>query len=313
MGLLYYLSYLAVLAAFAFVTLSLASGLLYISELVEEHSRLAKVIGQRGIHAIIALHVILYFSDSLPFLYVAFSVVCHIVYLQNFSTLWPLISLSSISFLASCFFVIADHFLWFFYFSRITSEARQSRTYRGPLPNVLGFTEIASFFGICVWLAPLFLFLSLSANDNALPVSAGSPSALQYAQSRVSLFRSLCSFESLPRMRLKPSRRNTTEGILASHSPTQSLSPMPPGSPSPSLTPRYAVTPPPRSPGPPRLQEESHPLSQSFKLGTPRRTSQPLRRQTGTATDQTSAGLGIGLRRATSGTAMDEGSMLRER
>jgi len=29
--------------------------------------------------------------------------------------------------------------------------------------------DIAAFFGICVWFVPLFLFLSLSANDNALP------------------------------------------------------------------------------------------------------------------------------------------------
>lgn len=34
-----------------------------------------------------------------------------------------------------------------------------------------GFMDVAAFFGICVWAAPLFLFLSLSANDNALPSS----------------------------------------------------------------------------------------------------------------------------------------------
>ncbi|KAF9464904.1 transmembrane adaptor Erv26-domain-containing protein [Collybia nuda] len=150
-----------------------ASGLLYVSELIEEYSRLAKAIGQRGIYAIMVLHVIIYFSDSLPLAQTLFSIVCHIVYLQNFSATWPTISLTSISFLASCVFVIADHFLWFFYFSRVTQEARQLRTYRGPVPKVHGFSEIAAFFGICVWLAPLFLFLSLSANDNALPVSAG--------------------------------------------------------------------------------------------------------------------------------------------
>lgn len=36
---------------------------------------------------------------------------------------------------------------------------------------MLTFMDIATFFGVCVWLVPLFLFLSLSANDNALPVS----------------------------------------------------------------------------------------------------------------------------------------------
>lgn len=121
----------------------------------------------------ILLHVILYFTDSLPFLQTIFSIICHIVYLQNFSHTWPLISLSSPAFLASCVLVIADHFTWFFHFSHSTHQARYSRGHLGDGSTAPGFIEIASFFGICVWLAPLFLFLSLSANDNALPVSSG--------------------------------------------------------------------------------------------------------------------------------------------
>ena len=31
------------------------------------------------------------------------------------------------------------------------------------------FSEIASFFGVCVWLVPFALFVSLSASDNVLP------------------------------------------------------------------------------------------------------------------------------------------------
>lgn len=119
-----------------------------------------------NIQAIIALHVVLYLSESLPFLQILFSICCHVVYLQNFSSQWPMISLSSLSFMASCTLVILDHFMWFFHFSKITQEARVQR-YRKP--NVPGFAEIATFFGVCVWLAPVFLFLSLSANDNALP------------------------------------------------------------------------------------------------------------------------------------------------
>lgn len=48
----------------------------------------------------------------------------------------------------------------------------------GPAPP--GFAEVATFFGICVWLVPLFLFLSLSANDNALPTSVDGASLLFY-------------------------------------------------------------------------------------------------------------------------------------
>jgi hypothetical protein len=174
----------------SFLRVILASGLLYISEKIEEHSRVAKVLGQRGIYVsessfsvgftkslqvIILLHILLYFTESFPIRHIAFSIVCHFVYLQNFSPTWPLISLSSIPFIASCILVITDHFTWFFYFSRVSQEARHV-AYRGAQARHTeppGFLDIATFFGLCVWLAPLFLFLSLSANDHALPTSSG--------------------------------------------------------------------------------------------------------------------------------------------
>jgi len=53
--------------------------------------------------------------------------------------------------------VLADHFLWFTYFS--------SNYYR--------FSEVASFFGLCVWLVPFIYFISLSASDNTLPTELG--------------------------------------------------------------------------------------------------------------------------------------------
>ncbi|RCH97769.1 hypothetical protein CU097_013272 [Rhizopus azygosporus] len=63
--------------------------------------------------------------------------------------------------LAFCFFifslvlVFADHFLWFRYFTA----------------HYKPFMDIAAFFGLCVWLVPFAYFISLSANDNALPIS----------------------------------------------------------------------------------------------------------------------------------------------
>jgi len=35
--------------------------------------------------------------------------------------------------------------------------------------DIPSFTEIASYFGICVWLVPFALFVSLSASENVLP------------------------------------------------------------------------------------------------------------------------------------------------
>ncbi|KAF8204785.1 transmembrane adaptor Erv26-domain-containing protein [Pholiota molesta] len=297
MGLLYYVSYAAIVAAFCFVTLSLASGLLYVSELIEEHSRLAKLVGQRSIYVIMALHIVFYFTDSLPLIQTLFSLTCHVIYLQNFSSTWPLISLTSPSFLASCALVIADHFLWFFYFARITGETRRIRSYRGaPAPQILGFAEIASFFAICV---------CLSANDNALPTTTTEPMSPTITQtsrpSRVSLIRSifgLLSLDSaLPRFRSQ--RRDSTEGLLAPRSPNPPRTPVPnihnPLPTSPALRPSM-YPPPPRSPGP-RIQEiDLVPIgnSSNFKLNA------PPRRGPTPPTRSDSLGLGISLRRTVS-------------
>ncbi|KAI0042250.1 DUF396-domain-containing protein [Auriscalpium vulgare] len=243
MNLLHLLSYAAAIVAFMFVTLSLASGLLWLSEVIEEHSRSAKTIGKRGIYAIIALHVLLYITDSLPLSRVAFSIFCHVVYLQNFSQTWPFISLLSPSFVASCVLVVADHFIWFFYFAQLTHLARNTPR-RGPratiAPEPPTFGDMATFFGVCVWLAPLFLFLSLSANDHALPTATGVPDSAAPSstpriapapRARASLFRSL--FDSLPLdylPRIRP-KRSQSEGIIAPRSP----GPIPPPSPTHSL------------------------------------------------------------------------------
>lgn len=41
------------------------------------------------------------------------------------------------------------------------------------------FAEVASYFGLCVWLVPFALFVSLSAGENVLPSMASAGSAQQ--------------------------------------------------------------------------------------------------------------------------------------
>ncbi|RIA96537.1 transmembrane adaptor Erv26-domain-containing protein [Glomus cerebriforme] len=77
---------------------------------------------------------------------------CHGVYTLNLET-FPFIQLTSLPFIASCALVLADHFLWFQYFTS----------------RYFVFADITAFFGICVWLIPFAYFISLSANDNSLP------------------------------------------------------------------------------------------------------------------------------------------------
>lgn len=211
-----------------------------------------------------------YFTDSLPFPQIIFSILCHVVYLQNFSARWPVISLTSLSFVASCILVVADHFLWFFYFAKVSQEARHTAHRGGPQP--LGFADIATFFGVCVWLAPLFLFLSLSAGDNALPTSGtlfarifspapdyvidplpSSPAITAHPRAittvaPTSLFKSL--FSVIPFIQRKPDR---SEGLIAPRTPTipppsPSFSRPPSMPPSPSIGRRSTLPPPPLSP-----------------------------------------------------------------
>ncbi|OJT12527.1 hypothetical protein TRAPUB_10928 [Trametes pubescens] len=158
-----------------------------------------------------------------------------------------------------------------------------------PVPN---FGEIATFFGICVWLVPLFLFLSLSANDNALPLNAAGPSEVPLSptsvarpalgRTRTSLFKALYDalpIDSLPRLR-RGRRHDTSEGIIAPRSPrtappSPSLGPVPSmnGLPSPMLSPRRVSsdTYRPASPSQYAFGDSADPAN--FSLSTPPRRS----------------------------------------
>ncbi|GAO47121.1 transmembrane adaptor Erv26 [Saitoella complicata NRRL Y-17804] len=166
------ISYLGGVLGFIFLTLSVASGLYYMSEFVEEHSQFSKRIIRRIIYAILATHVLLLLLDGFPFFLTIVGIVCHVVYLTNLAS-FPYINLSSPQFIASGVLVFLDHFLWFRHFSTSQSIPNLSPGSRfsssNPLPSAPSFAEIASFFGLCVWLVPVTLFVSLSAGEMVLP------------------------------------------------------------------------------------------------------------------------------------------------
>lgn len=159
---------------FSFLTLSIASGLYYISELVEEHSQTSAKLLRRLIWSIVAIHIVLLY-DSFPWHLIALGILSHICYLSNLRH-FPIIKLSDPLFLLSCVLVVVNHWLWFRWFSDPSAFADRSRArsrdrygYSGYSYDQPSFTEIASFFGICVWLVPFALFVSLSAGENVLP------------------------------------------------------------------------------------------------------------------------------------------------
>ncbi|PSN64853.1 DUF396-domain-containing protein [Corynespora cassiicola Philippines] len=176
------LGYVGVVLGFAFLTLAIASGLYYLSELVEEHTVLAKKLLTRLIYGIIGLQLLLLLVDGFPTTLSVLSIVSHAIYAQNLRR-FPIVKLTDPLFLLSCALVILNHYLWFRHFSA-PPQHRSSYPYTRD-PSIPTFTEIASYFGLCVWLVPFALFVSLSAGENVLP-SMGSEYATGEGSSFIS-------------------------------------------------------------------------------------------------------------------------------
>ncbi|KAI6955289.1 hypothetical protein D0869_14643 [Hortaea werneckii] len=164
------LGYVGLALGFLFLTLAIASGLYYLSELVEEHTVISKRILTRLIYSVIGLQLLLTLIDAFPYPLSALSIASHIVYLQNLRR-FPIVKLSDPVFLTSCVLVLANHWLWFRHFSQGPQGRAPQDRYGGyySRQEIPTFTEIASFFGLQVWLVPFALFVSLSAGEYVLP------------------------------------------------------------------------------------------------------------------------------------------------
>ncbi|RAK82475.1 uncharacterized protein BO72DRAFT_443936 [Aspergillus fijiensis CBS 313.89] len=164
--------YLGVIVGFAFLTLAIASGLYYLSELVEEHTVLARRLLSRLIYSIILVQMLLVVFDRFPLGLSALSIGSHLVYASNLRR-FPVVKLSDPLFILSCVLVGLNHWLWFRHFSQPLPSTRSPTSWRHPyqvtVEDMPTFTEVASYFGLCVWSVPFALFVSLSAGENVLP------------------------------------------------------------------------------------------------------------------------------------------------
>lgn len=70
--------------------------------------------------------------------------------------------------------MLVDHYVWFRHFSHSQTQAHQRASYYDQVEGPT-FTMVASYFGLCVWLVPFCLFVSLSAGDNVLPTMGTEP------------------------------------------------------------------------------------------------------------------------------------------
>lgn len=95
------IGYAGAILGFCFLTLSIASGLYYLSELVEEHTVIAKRLLTRLIYTIIVVQTLLWLIDGFPFWGTLLGVVSHVVYLGNMRR-FPFVKLSDPLFILSC-------------------------------------------------------------------------------------------------------------------------------------------------------------------------------------------------------------------
>ena len=95
------LGYAGSAIGFCFLTMAIASGLYYMSELVEENTVLAKRFLTKLIYSIMGLQVFLWLVDGLPFWASLFTIFCHVVYLGNMRK-FPFVKLTDPLFLLSC-------------------------------------------------------------------------------------------------------------------------------------------------------------------------------------------------------------------
>ncbi|OOQ86085.1 Protein SVP26 [Penicillium brasilianum] len=165
--------YLGVVVGFAFLTLAIASGLYYLSELVEEHTVLARRLLGRLIYTIIGIQVLLVLFDRFPISLSLLSIGSHLVYASNLRR-FPIVKLTDPLFVLSCVLVLLNHWLWFRHFSKPFPASRRNegnwrQPYQVDYEAMPSFSEVASYFGLCVWLVPFALFVSLSAGENVLP------------------------------------------------------------------------------------------------------------------------------------------------
>ncbi|KAG5992901.1 hypothetical protein E4U43_003623, partial [Claviceps pusilla] len=93
MWILTFIGYAGAVVGFCFLTLSIASGLYYLSELVEEHTVLAKRLLTRLIYAVIGIHLTLWLVDGFPLGATCLGIFAHVVYLGNMRR-FPLVKLS---------------------------------------------------------------------------------------------------------------------------------------------------------------------------------------------------------------------------
>lgn len=150
---MYALSWLSFILIAICLTVSVAAGMYYVAELIEEYTTIAK----RVIHGILILITILnvsliIFENQFTWTLWAIGLFSNLLYFFILAE-FPVIAFLSPTFLLAMFMLIVHHYFAFSFFNQ----------------HYYPFPEILAYFTLFVWLVPFSFVLSLSANDYVLP------------------------------------------------------------------------------------------------------------------------------------------------
>ncbi|KAM3957638.1 protein TEX261 [Aphomia sociella] len=193
---LYLMSILSLAVQAVFVTLAIAAGLYYLAELVEEYTVTAKYVISWTVFITASLHVGLIVFEDLPLHLNMMGLVqqaLHGFLMRQF----PMVRVTSVTFIAAVVVLIAHHYFAFKFFGTV----------------YFNFSEVLSYFTLCLWVVPFALFVSLSANDYVLPTTGperqpllGDNNVVTDYLSRKSKRYSLLSFFSFAKESILPQR-----------------------------------------------------------------------------------------------------------
>jgi len=155
MWFIWLLSWISLAIQICFVTLSLAAGLYYLAELVEEYTQLTGKLIKVLTLSTLGVYFGLFVFEDVTSSMVAGGVVAqvlHLALLHNF----PYFDVMSPTFIGACAMLLVNHYLAFQFFA----------------DKYYIFSEVLAYFTLCLWLVPFTFFVSLSANENVLPTMA---------------------------------------------------------------------------------------------------------------------------------------------
>lgn len=118
--------YAGAIIGFCFLTMAIASGLYYLSELVEEHTVLAKKLLTKLIYTIIGAQALLWLVDGFPLGATLLGIFSHVVYLGNMRR-FPFVKLTDPLFLLSCGTYLGARVRWTLLADQL-APARPERT-----------------------------------------------------------------------------------------------------------------------------------------------------------------------------------------